>query len=136
MYSRRHLDCHFHYRQLLSGVELHVHHLDVPVYLPFVLVCYFVWVQQLNQELTDDDYPLKLALGIAHLESGNEEAAIRTFEAIYASNALIRDDALYYVAMANLKSGDRASAAEVLQQVRAEFPEYKAAAIDELLSRL
>jgi len=82
------------------------------------------------------NYDLRLAIGISQMESGDFDAASLSFVEIYNSDALIRGQALYYLALTNLRKGDKAAAAKVLDRVSNDFPDLMPDKVGELRSRL
>ncbi|MCP4123110.1 MAG: tetratricopeptide repeat protein [Bacteroidetes bacterium] len=91
---------------------------------------------ELDEKQEYVNYDLQLAIGISQLETGDADAAILSFVEIYNSDALIRGRALYYLALANLKKGDKAAAKQVLNRVSNDFPELMPDKVRELSSRL
>ena len=88
------------------------------------------------EELEEPRYDLQLAMGIAQVETGMSDQAIQTFTSIYNTDALIRDDALFYQALTELRSGNKEAASTILETVKNTFPTYKTDIVNEILLQL
>jgi len=91
---------------------------------------------ELNEKQESVNYDLQLAIGISQLETGDADIAMLSFIEIYNSDALIRGQALYYLALANLKKGDKTAAKQVLDRMMNDFPEVMTDKVLDLSSRL
>lgn len=83
-----------------------------------------------------EDYNVDLALGISYLETNDLANAKEMFNKIYNSDALIKDAALWYSAMTDLKIKDKAQAFKSLNKLHSEYPYYKIDEVEKLINKL
>ncbi|MEZ5004377.1 MAG: hypothetical protein R2730_15200 [Chitinophagales bacterium] len=82
------------------------------------------------------DFHVDIALGIAYLETDELDMAYEEFNQVYHSDALIRDQALWYLAMVHLKRHEQAKALEKLSLLRKNYPQFKTDEVKKLISKL
>ncbi|MEZ5009840.1 MAG: hypothetical protein R2753_16950 [Chitinophagales bacterium] len=82
------------------------------------------------------DFHIDIALGIAYLETNELDKAYEEFNQVYNSDALIRDQALWYLAMSDLKSKENSKALDHLKLLRKNYPDFKSEEVKKIISKL
>lgn len=84
----------------------------------------------------NNDYSIDLALGVAHLEVNQLDEALKLFNKVYNSDSIIKDKALWYKAMTQLKQKDKLAAKATLEQLQSAYPYYQQNEVTKLLKKL
>lgn len=83
----------------------------------------------LNKYLREnpEDVQARMALGISHLELGESAEALSIFKKTEVETPALKNDAIWYVALAFLKKGDVKSTKEELKKISQNSARYKMA---------